>query len=64
MLAVDVKASVGAGLFPRLPSAAKVVLLGDAVSALGQGMSLPFLLIYLHEVLRLDMSTAGLVALR
>jgi MFS family permease len=48
-------------LIPQLPQAAKVVLLGDALSALGQGMSLPFLLIYLHEVRGIDLSTAGLV---
>jgi MFS family permease len=48
-------------LIPQLPRGAKVVLLGDAVSALGQGMSLPFLLLYLHEVRGIDLATAGLV---
>jgi MFS family permease len=52
---------VRARLIPELPSAAKVVLVGDALSALGQGMSLPFLLIYLHQVRGIDLSTAGLV---
>ena len=48
-------------LIPQLPRAAIIVLLGDAVSALGQGMSLPFLLIYLNQVRGIDMAVAGLV---
>jgi MFS family permease len=48
-------------LIPQLPRTAKIVLLGDAVSALGQGMSLPFLVIYLHDVRGITLSTAGLV---
>lgn len=56
----DAKA-VHRGLVPRLPRPAWIVLLGDTVSALGQGMSLPFLLVYLHEVRGIDLSIAGLV---
>jgi MFS family permease len=53
--------SAGGRLLPQLPRAAIIVLLGDAVSAFGQGMSLPFLLIYLHEVRGISMAVAGLV---
>jgi MFS family permease len=59
--AVGDRAAVHRGLIPQLPRAAKIVLLGDAVSALGQGMSLPFLLVYLHQVRGIDLSTVGLV---
>lgn len=51
----------GVRLIPQLPRAAVIVLVGDAVSALGQGMSLPFLLIYLSEVRGISLSVAGLV---
>lgn len=48
-------------LVPRLPRVAVIILLGDAVSALGGGMSLPYFLVYLHQVRGIDMTTAGLV---
>lgn len=51
----------GSGLLPRLPRAAVVVLIGDAISALGQGMSLPFLLVYLTQVRGISVAVAGLV---
>jgi MFS family permease len=57
--AVDV-AAVSPPLIPRLPRAAWVVLAGDALSAIGSGMTLPFLLVYLHAVLNLSLSAAGL----
>jgi MFS family permease len=58
----DVKSDTsGPGLIPRFPAAVWTVLVGDAVSAFGQGMSLPFLVIYLHDVRGIDLSTAGLV---
>lgn len=53
--------SAGAGLIPRLPRAAIIVLIGDAISALGQGMVLPFLLVYLHQVRGINIALAGLV---
>lgn len=46
---------------PRLPRSAVVILTGDGVSAFGQGMSLPFLLIYLHQVRDISLAVAGLV---
>ena len=39
-----------AGLVPRLPRLAWLVLGGDALSAAGSGLTLPFLLVYLHQV--------------
>ena len=39
-----------AGLLPDLPRAAWTVLAGDAVSSLGTGLTLPFLVFYLHGV--------------
>lgn len=48
------------GLIPRLPRAAATILAGDALSALGSGMSMPFMLVYLHQVRGIDMATAGL----
>jgi MFS family permease len=38
-----------AGLVPRLPRLAWLVLGGDALSAAGSGLTLPFLLVYLHQ---------------
>jgi MFS family permease len=47
-------------LVPRLPRAAWIVLGGDALSAIGSGLTLPFLLVYLHEVRGLELGVAGL----
>ena len=44
-----------------LSPAARVVLAGSAVSALGTGMVLPFLLIYLHAVRGIPLTTTGLL---
>jgi MFS family permease len=49
------------GLLPVLPPAAWVVLGGDFVSAIGSGLTLPFLFIYAHQVRHLSYGTAGLV---
>jgi MFS family permease len=49
-------------LVPALPRRAWVVLGGDALSAVGTGLSLPFLLVYLSQVRHLDLSVAGLAA--
>jgi MFS family permease len=48
------------GLIPKLPRSAWVVLAGDAVSAIGSGLTLPFLLIYLHVVRGLPLTVAGM----
>jgi MFS family permease len=48
-------------LVPVLPRPAWVVLGGDFVSALGSGLTLPFLFVYAHQVRGLSDGTAGLV---
>jgi MFS family permease len=45
---------------PHLPRTAWVVLGGDALSAVGSGLSLPFFLIYLNRIRDVDLSVAGL----
>lgn len=45
----------------RLSRDARVVLAGSAVSALGNGLTLPFLLIYLHKVRRIPLDRTGLL---
>jgi len=47
-------------LVPELPRGAWTLLAGDAVSALGSGLTLPFLLVYLHQVRGLGLGEAGL----
>lgn len=47
-------------LVPRLPRGAWLLLGGDALSALGSGLTLPFLLVYLHEVRGIELDLAGL----
>ena len=49
-----------AGLVPRLPRLAWLVLGGDALSAAGSGLTLPFLLVYLHQVRGISYELAGL----
>ncbi|HEY5185831.1 MAG TPA: MFS transporter [Actinomycetes bacterium] len=46
---------------PRLPAAARRLLTGTALSALGNGLVLPFLVVYLHDVRGMSTSVAGLV---
>jgi MFS family permease len=58
--AVDNTPAAGTRLLPRLPRAAATILIGDAISALGSGMTLPFMLVYLHQVRGIDIATAGL----
>jgi len=47
-------------VIPRLPRPAWAVLGGDALSAVGSGMTLPFLLVYLHAVRGLPVTVAAL----
>jgi MFS family permease len=47
-------------LVPELPGAAWRLLAGELISALGSGMTLPFLLLYLHEVRGVGLAAAGL----
>lgn len=48
------------GYIPSLPRSAWRILTYDAVSAIGAGMVMPFLIIYLHRVRGLDLDVAGL----
>src|SRR5215472_2910715 len=49
------------GLVPALPRPAWTVLGGDFASAVGSGLTLPFLFAYAHQVRHLAGGTAGLV---
>jgi MFS family permease len=46
---------------PRLSRPAWLVLAGDAMSAVGSGLTLPFLIVYLHEVRDFGLATSGLI---
>jgi MFS family permease len=46
-------------LLPRLPRDAWVVLGGDALSAIGSGLTLPFFLVYLSRIRDVDVAVAG-----
>src|SRR5512134_3444982 len=48
-------------LDPQLPRSVHTLQLGGLVSALGNGMLIPFLLIYLHNVRGIGLGVAGLV---
>ena len=50
------------GLVPRLGRGAWVVLAADLLSAVGTGMTLPFLLVYLHTARGLSLPLAGAAA--
>lgn len=45
---------------PRLPSRVWVLLAGESLAAIGSGLTLPFLLLYLSRVRGLDIELAGL----
>jgi hypothetical protein len=49
-----------ASCLPVLPGAAWRLLAGESVATSGSGLTLPFLLVYLHEVGGLDLALAGL----
>ncbi|HVM34617.1 MAG TPA: MFS transporter [Actinomycetota bacterium] len=53
--------SVIRSLIPQLPRRAWTVLAGDACSAFGSGLVLPFLIVYLRDVRRISVDTAGLI---
>ena len=48
-------------LDPRLPRSVQTLQVGGLVSAFGNGMLIPFLLIYLHNVRGIGLGAAGLV---
>jgi MFS family permease len=45
----------------QLPGAARVVLAGNFINALGTGLVLPFLLVYLHDVRHISLPATGLL---
>jgi len=47
-------------LVPELPRGAWTLVAGDAVSGIGSGLTLPFLLVYLHQVRGFGLGEAGL----
>lgn len=47
-------------LLPDLPRQAWIVLGGDLLSAIGSGLTLPFLIVYLHRVRGIELELAGL----
>ncbi|HZD00076.1 MAG TPA: MFS transporter [Actinomycetes bacterium] len=53
-------AAAWGGLVPSLPRDAWLILGGDALSAVGSGLTLPFLFVYLTRVRDIDPGVAGL----
>lgn len=53
--------TTGAKAQPALSREARIVLAGSATSALGNGLTLPFLLIYLHQVRGIPLVQTGLL---
>lgn len=51
--------SVRKSIIPKLPRRAWTILAGDAFSALGNGLVLPFLIVYLHRVRGIDLAVSG-----
>src|ERR1700736_3668037 len=47
---------------PDLPGNAWIVLVGDTLSAVGTGLSLPFFIVYLHRMRGIDLGVAGAIA--
>ncbi|HSL63645.1 MAG TPA: MFS transporter [Gaiellaceae bacterium] len=48
-------------LNPRLPRSVQILQAGGLANAFGNGLAIPFLFIYLHNVRGIDLGTAGLV---
>lgn len=55
-------ARLSAQLSPQLPRSLWIYESGALVNAFGRGMTLPFVIIYLHNVRGVDLGVAGLVA--
>jgi hypothetical protein len=49
------------GLDPRLPRDVQLLQLGGLANAFGNGVVLPFMLIYLHNVQGISLGVAGLI---
>lgn len=54
------RAALSRRLVPPLPRTAWLVLGGDALSAVGSGLTLPFLLVYLSRIRGIEVELAGL----
>src|SRR5215210_5247995 len=48
-------------LNPRLPRAVQILQAGGLANSFGNGLAVPFLFIYLHNVRGIDLGTAGLI---
>ena len=48
-------------LNPQLPRSVQILQLGGLLNAIGNGLILPFTLIYLHNGRGIDLGTAGLI---
>ena len=48
-------------LNPRLPRSVQILQAGGLANAFGNGLAVPFLFIYLHNVRGIDLGTAGLI---
>ena len=46
---------------PRTPGPIRVLLAANLVSSLGSGLTMPFLLVYLHDVRHIPLATTGLL---
>lgn len=46
---------------PRAPSPVRLLLAANLVSSLGSGLTMPFLLVYLHDVRHIPLATTGLL---
>jgi MFS family permease len=53
--------TISSDVVPRLSRRAWLVLGGDALSAVGSGLTLPFFLVYLHRVRGIELGAAGLI---
>jgi len=49
------------GLNPELPRSVQILQVGGLLNALGNGLVLPFLFIYLHEVRDMSPAVSGLI---
>src|SRR5262249_12426955 len=52
---------LSSNVVPRLSPRAWLVLRGDALSAVGSGLTLPFFLVSLHRVRGIELGVAGLI---
>src|SRR3954447_10175658 len=48
-------------LNPRLPRSVQILQAGGLANSFGNGLAIPFLFIYLHNVRGIDLATAGLI---